>query len=560
MSELTRITLSQAGIKAGTLQRFLEEEYRSGVEVHSFMLIWGGKVAAEGWAAPYGREKRHPVFSFSKTLTAAAVGFAVQEGLLSLDEKLTDLFPEYCPPAPSENLKKADIRSLLTMSCGHRSELTMSEVSRFGGNWIAAFLAHPFDYEPGTVFQYNTWGSDLLSAAIQKKTGMTLTQYLTDRLQAPLGMNPLICSGRHLGDSFTSKVEGGGWGMHLTTEDMGRFIWFLRQNGQWEGRQLLDADWVRQMTDRQIETDNPVYRPFDSNWKKGYGWQRWMCDPEGIVRADGAFGQFGIIMPKEDADLVLTAATLNTEADLNCVWDILLPALQGDQTETGGEEAAGCGNSAGETAKSPARSLERLLSGWHVPEIWGVRAPKLEREYDGVRFQADTPGCPSMEDFIAGEGYQGPDGLAVRAVTFRFPQDAREAELHIELCRKADVDTDIYGIRDPFSPAGRKIPKGNEHLICHDGDASETVTQVLKIGLDGRSRLSRLTRYEFTASGRWVNPGTFEMLIRNTECVSAAHVRATFFRGMLTLEAESQLPEESGLTHRATTGMHFTEG
>lgn len=590
MSDFERVSPESVGIDSGEILKFLEAERLSGVELHSFMLIRNGKVAAEGWAKPYSKEKKQPMFSFSKTLTAAAVGFAVQEGLLSLDDRLMALFPEYCPPDPGINLARADIRSLLTMSCGHRQEMVQSEVDRFGGNWISAFFAHPFDSEPGTLFQYNTWGTDMLSAAIQKKTGLTLTQYLKPRLFDPLGMENIACSGRRTGDEFTRSVEGGGWGMHLSTEDMGRFIWFLEQGGVWNGRQLLNAGWVRQMTSKQIETDNPVYAPFDSNWKKGYGFQMWMCDPEGISRADGAFGQFGLIMPEQNAVLVLTAATLNTEAELQHVWNILLPAmhaLPSSQLSFPAKHSApqpaphlvlhipGENKDPAPTARAREEKvpgdeapgmLQSFLQSWELPALWGMRAPKLDHEYSKVRFIADADGNPSLEDFIAGEGCFESDHLSVKAVTFLFPQDGasdreedQEASLIVELSRRVDLNPDIYGMKDPFAPADRTIPTGREHLICHDDDPADAVTQVLKIGMDGRARTSKLTRYEFSASGRWLNPSTFEMEVRNTECAGCARIHATFFRGMLTLQAQSQIPEESSLTSRPCSGMHFTE-
>lgn len=239
MSEFERVSPESVGIKSAAIETFLKQEKEAGVELHSFMIVRDGAVAAEGWAEPYRRELRHPMFSFSKTLTAAAIGFAVQEGILSIDEKLVDLFPEYCPCEADDNLARADIRSLLTMSCGHQTEMSLSEAERFKGNWIRAFLAHPFRFAPGTMFQYNTWGTDLLSAIIQKKTGLKLTEFLKSRLFDPLGITDAVCAGRGMGDSFTKTVEGGGWGMKLTTDDMAKFILFLEQDGVWEGKRQI---------------------------------------------------------------------------------------------------------------------------------------------------------------------------------------------------------------------------------------------------------------------------------------------------------------------------------
>ncbi len=545
MSELERVTPEAAGIRSEAIEEFLKKEKEAGVELHSFMIVRHGKVAAEGWAAPYRKELRHPMYSFSKTLTAAAVGFAVQEGILSIDEKLVDLFPEYCPPDIDENLKNADIRSLLTMSCGHKVEMNKTEAERYEGNWIRAFLAHPFRFSPGEVFQYNTWGTDLLSAVIQKKTGRRLTEYLKPRLFDPLGITDAECVSRKMGDDFTKTVEGGGWGMKLTTDDMAKFILFLEQDGVWEGKRLLSHEWIAQMTSRQIDTDNPYYNNGHtrSNWLAGYGFQNWQCNVPGfpgVWRADGAFGQFGIAVPQKDAVILLTACALDTEAELNIAFMTLLPAMSDGPLP---EDPKACS------------SLRSYSGSWTLPTLWGIRAPYLQEVYGNIRFKADSYGNPSVEDFIGGPGYFEKDGLSVKAVTFRFEDNT--ALLDFELNKKADNAAPAFQF-DPFSPAGRTLPKGNEHLICHDDDPADAVTETLAVGMDGRFRMSHLTRYDAAASGAFTSPSSFEILVRNPETIEPVRIRATFFRGMLNLEAIGCIPEENNMTLRDVSGMHFT--
>lgn len=164
------------------------------------------------------------MFSFSKTLTATAIGFAEQEGILSLDEKLVDLFPDERPAQISEDLARADIRSLLTMSCGHETESPLRE----SADWIRAFLAHEFKYTPGAMFQYNTLGTNMLAAILYRKTGCSLTQYLKPRLFDPLGMTDAFCSVMPDG-----VIQRDGSGFRLTLEDMMRFTqFFLPTKGQ----------------------------------------------------------------------------------------------------------------------------------------------------------------------------------------------------------------------------------------------------------------------------------------------------------------------------------------
>ena len=563
MSEFERVTPESVGIDSAAVEAFLKQEKEAGVELHSFMIVRDGKVAAEGWAKPYDKKLRHPMFSFSKTLTATAAGFAVQEGILSLDEKLVDIFPEYCPDVISDNLTAADIRSLLTMSCGHRTEMSLSEASRFGGSWISAFLAHPFPFAPGTVFQYNTWGTDMLSAIIQKKTGQKLTEFLKPRLFDPLGMEDITCASRGMGDDFTRTVEGGGWGMKLTTDDMAKFIWFLEQDGIREGKRLLSHDWIAQLSTKQIETDNPYYNDgrIKSNWLCGYGYQNWQCRVPGVWRADGAFGQFGIVIPQKNAVVILTSCALNTEAELNIVFDTLLPAMHGDSIrrtcadfEVTDPDTLLCAEKLPENQTGES-SLRSFHSGWRLPVLWGIRAPLLEEMYGGIHYTADSDSNPSLEDFIAGPGYFEKDGLSVKGVTFRFENNT--AFLDFELNRMPERPSAGAFRFDPFSPAGRTIPTGSEHLICHDDDPGTAVKQTLNVGMDGKYRISRLTRYDIAASGTWTSPSAFEISARNTEMTESVRIRCTFFRGMLNLEATGSLPEESALTRREVTGMHF---
>ena len=216
--QLERVSPESVGISSKSILEFLRRAREACVEMHGLMVLRHGKVCAEGWWAPYGPQYKHSMFSFSKTLTATAIGFAEQEGLLSLEEKLVDIFPDRCPENPSENLRKADIYSLLTMSCGHENEISAQEDA--SPDWISAFLHHDFPYAPGTMFQYNTPGTNMLAAILRRKTGMGLTEFLEPRLLAPLGIENARCLRLAVG------VERGGAGYFLSTEDMARVAQF----------------------------------------------------------------------------------------------------------------------------------------------------------------------------------------------------------------------------------------------------------------------------------------------------------------------------------------------
>jgi len=211
------------GISSGGILRFLDRMEEKNIELHSFMVVRHGKCAAKGWWKPYAPELAHPLYSFGKTLTATAIGFARQEKILSLEERLVDLFPELLPKEPSENLQKVTLWHLLTMSCGHETEIDMESP-----DWIREFLQHPFLHEPGTFYKYNTAGTNMLAAVLKRKTGCDVTEFLKPRLLEPLGITSLTCSKCQ----GPEAVEMAGGGMRMTTEDMARFIYFVLNRGR----------------------------------------------------------------------------------------------------------------------------------------------------------------------------------------------------------------------------------------------------------------------------------------------------------------------------------------
>ena len=301
------------GVSSSAIRSFVEAADRQIDALHSFMLVRHGHVVAEGWWTPYDAGTRHLLHSLSKSFTSTAVGLAVAEGKLSVDDEVLKFFPEDAPADPSANLKAMRVHDLLRMSTGHQTEPSVTATPV----WTKTFLAQPVPNKPGTHFLYNTPATFMLSAIVQKVTGMTVLDYLRPRLFEPLGIeNP----------TWGTNPQGitlGGFGLSVRTEDIARFGQLYLQKGQWQGRQLVPAAWVEAATARQTSNgSNPK-----SDWDQGYGYQFWRCR-HGIYRGDGAFGQFCIVMPEQEAVIAITAGTRDMQAVLNLVWDKLLPALQ----------------------------------------------------------------------------------------------------------------------------------------------------------------------------------------------------------------------------------------
>jgi len=312
-TELPRSTPETQGVSSQTVLEFVNEADKRLDSLHSFMLVRHGHVVAEGWWAPYRAEAPHSLYSLSKSFTSTAVGLAIAEGNLSVDDELIKFFPEDVPAEPGENLKSMRISDLLRMSTGHQTQPPRTSEEP----WTKTFLTHPVPFKPGTHFLYNTSATYMLSAVVQKATGETLLDYLKPRLFEPLGIeNPTW-------ETSPQGISTGGYGLSVRTEDIAHFGQLYLQKGKWQGKQLVPEAWIEAATARQTSNgSNPA-----SDWDQGYGYQFWRCR-HGAYRGDGAFGQYCIVLPEQDAVIAITSGLGDMQAVLNLVWDELLPAMK----------------------------------------------------------------------------------------------------------------------------------------------------------------------------------------------------------------------------------------
>jgi CubicO group peptidase (beta-lactamase class C family) len=310
---LPRSSAEAEGVSSADILAFIEAADKSLDSLHSLMLVRHGRVVAEGWWAPYNAESPHSLYSLSKSFTSTAVGLAIAEGKLSLDDEVLKFFPEDAPAEPSKNLKAMRIRDLLRMSTGHEEEPKRTPEKA----WTKTFLAQPVPHKPGTHFLYNTSGTYMLSAILQKATGVTLLDYLRPRLFDPLGIE------HPTWETSPQGITTGGFGLSIRTEDIARFGQLYLQKGMWNGKQLVPAAWVEAATARQTSNgSNPK-----SDWEQGYGYQFWRAR-HNAFRGDGAFGQYCIMMPDQDAVIAITSGLKDMQSVLHLVWDKLLPALK----------------------------------------------------------------------------------------------------------------------------------------------------------------------------------------------------------------------------------------
>lgn len=321
MPTLPRSSPSAQGVDARGILSFLDAvEAAPDVEMHSIMLLRHGSVVAEGWWAPYTADRQHLLYSLSKSFTSTALAFAVNEGLVSLDDTVLSHFPELDAEITDPRSRRMLVRHVAAMASGHLAEQIDIALGLDPVDIVRGFLLSPPDAEPGSVFAYNQPCTFSIAAIIQKAAGMRLTEYLRPRLFDPLGIGEVGWiddgHGRELGFS----------GFHATTDAIAKLGQLYLQRGQWNGSQLIGADWVDEATRAQVSN-------FDDgkpDWSQGYGFQFWMARHG--YRGDGAYGQFCVVLPEHDVVLAITGQSLDMQAVLDAAWEHLLPALAPDSS------------------------------------------------------------------------------------------------------------------------------------------------------------------------------------------------------------------------------------
>ena len=297
--------------------------------LHSLMILKDGKVVYEHWDVGYSPEQLHVMWSVSKTFTATAIGFAEQDGLLKTSDRVIDYFDSSELPAePHEWLKKMTLHDLLIMSSGWTDYIYDAMKGKVE-NWVKTTLASEYHFEPGTQYHYNSMNTYILSAIVTKVTGKKMADYLNEKLFEPLGIDDYYWCESPQG------INTGGWGLYITTESFAKMGQFILQKGEWNGEQLLCAEWFDKATYPHImQYQNKVTDPARleelkksrNQWEQGYAYQMWNC-PDGAVRMHGANGQLGIIFPDKNAVVIVTSHLWDEKKLLDAIWNNIYPIL-----------------------------------------------------------------------------------------------------------------------------------------------------------------------------------------------------------------------------------------
>jgi len=267
----------------------------------------GEKIAEKHW----DEEIRRNQYSVSKSFTCAAVGIAIHEHLLSLEEKICDAFPDEVPEEPNDFLKNLTVRHLLTMSIGQEKGHLMGAQRPFleTKDWVRYALCQPFSFMPGEKFVYSNVGPYLAGILVQRRAGCNLIDYLMPRLFVPLGI---------LRPTWETDPEGntfGAGGLFICVSELARFMQLYLQNGSWNGRQLLSAKWVRESAQKQME-----------NGREGYGYLFWR-GAGNSYRSDGKYGQYGIIVPDKQMVISINSECIRQNELLELIENTLFSKL-----------------------------------------------------------------------------------------------------------------------------------------------------------------------------------------------------------------------------------------
>ncbi|MFD6999056.1 serine hydrolase domain-containing protein [Streptomyces mirabilis] len=368
-------TPAAQGVDAAGIHAFLDAvEAAPDIEPHSLMILRHGHLVASGWWAPYTPDRRHLLYSLSKSFTSTAAGFAATEGLLRLDDPVISYFPEFEADITDPRSRAMLVRHVAAMASGHLEETYATSIRRDRDEIVRGFLLFPPDRDPGTVFAYNQPCTYTLAAIIQRVSGQSLTEYLRPRLFDPLGIGETAWlqrpPGRDLGFS----------GLHATTDAIARLGQFYLQDGVWEGRRLLPSAWIAEATRAHISTADGTQEGAQSDWQQGYGYQFWRSRHGHGYRGDGAYGQYCLVLPEHDAVIATTAATEDMQGLLNLVWRHLLPAF-------GAEPLPGTAD----------EGLRRRLAELALPPVEASPEPPARGDdWRGAVFAPEDGECPQQ--------------------------------------------------------------------------------------------------------------------------------------------------------------------
>ncbi len=351
--DLPRSTPEAEGVESKLIMDYFENLMNlPKTEIHSVMVLRHGKVIAEIYPEPFAPEYRHTVFSASKTFTAIAVGIAIDENRLRVTDRVASYLIEHLPEEISDNLARMTVHDLLIMSSGIVPETNMRDHET---EWLKTYFAKEV-LLPGEKFRYDSIPTYMLSAIVQKVTGMTCFEYLKTKMFEPMNITDI---------GWEISPEGitvGGWGLHVQSEALAKMGQLLLNKGVWNGKRIVSAEWTEEMMKSHIDTGFC-----------GYGYQMWVQGPEGTARADGAYGQFSVVVPSKDMVLVVTEFSMaEGNPQTNSMWR-MIPQINDEILVPGKDYKLLC----------------KKMEEYSLPKMEGKASSSLSKVYNGRTFKLE---------------------------------------------------------------------------------------------------------------------------------------------------------------------------
>ncbi len=468
-------TPEEAGVSSRAVAEMLQAIEERQAEDHGFLIIRHGMVAAESFKTPYAADKPHIMYSASKPVTATAIGFAVEEGLLALDTGVAELFPEFRPKKRDEKLESLTIKHLLTMKAGKFPSLLADKTK---DKWLSHFFDAKWEHAPGTGWRYINENTFVLSAVIPRVTGMSMVDYLTPRLFEPLGIKKPFWETDHRG------VEAGGWGLFLSAEDLAKIGLCYLNKGLYEGRRVISQRWIEQAVLNHKGADGP-----DDN--EGYGFCVWRGPGNRIYQLAGMFSEMCFVFEDYDAVIVTVGGEINNSK----TQGIICGSFPGGFIEK-------------QPAEAPNKDLPAALNSRAVEPLPAAPRSGLERFLDGktIRFRPNIllniAGFP-MSVLPLAATYMTRDRAGnINKVRFRFLKD----ECELSWTEGDEKNAVLCGMDGRYRQTPVTLATTNYTAFCCAAWQGEKTLKVLIIPVESMGR--RILEFTFDGKKVRMKPST----------------------------------------------------
>lgn len=297
------ITPEQSGISSANILEFMQSLDRYGLATHSMIMARGNQIFHECYYAPFHKDFKHRMYSVSKSFVSVAIGLLIEDGVLSLDDKFIDFFPEYLNQNTNDKLRELTIRDMLIMETGDYD----------GVYWFTAgtedrtsvYFMKPAEKIPGTIFNYDSPASYMLGVIAEKLAGKPFLEFLKERFLLDIGFSA---------DAYCLKAPGGysfsDSGVMCTARDLLAFARFVMNKGTWNGKRYMNKQFLTDAVSKQVDNRNNGTACYNTC---GYGYQIWKTQNDGFS-FNGMGGQFAVCDPKTDFIFIINSDNQGNEA------------------------------------------------------------------------------------------------------------------------------------------------------------------------------------------------------------------------------------------------------